>query len=86
LRPGRVNLVDGNCSRTFSLFGDYILRRTRSPVAQSLLSLSLSLSHTVSTALSSLSLLRPRFLYLSVLQRSSFFADAEINEHTARYF
>lgn len=41
MRPGRVNLVDGNCSRTFSLFGDYILRRTRSPVAEPLLSLSL---------------------------------------------
>lgn len=38
MRPSCVNLVDGNCPRTFSLFGDYILRRTRSPVAPLFLS------------------------------------------------
>lgn len=51
MRPGRVNLVDGNCSRTFSLFGDYILRRTRSPVAERASSLSLSLHLLLSLSL-----------------------------------
>lgn len=50
MRPGRVNLVDGNCSRTFSLFGDYILRRTRSPVAERASSLSLHLLLSLSLA------------------------------------
>lgn len=50
---GCVNLVDGNCPRTLSLFGDYILRRTRSPVAPSLSSSSsLALRLSFYTALS----------------------------------